>query len=759
MRRQGAAFALFGVCWMIVGIAGCRSPASPLALARDGESEARIYVRADAPALVAEAAGELSRVLGAMSGAEFPIVKVASADEVDAASPGIVVGDLAAGLGLRMTATSRARDGFRYRTAGRLLLIAGESPGGVFHGVHDFLEGLGCGWFTPGAIGEVIPRQATIVVPAGLDHCEFSDSIHRRFWYGGKNSVEGTGTWARRNGGLLIRGSWRHAWGGLVPASEHFEKHPEYFSLNRGTRTPKQLCTTNPGTVRIAAESLMAQMAKGDALVYPAGPNDGGNLCECAECARLDTPGYREPTSNKPACSTRVFKFARDVAEITARKFPDRDLGVLIYSEYSRVPARLERLHPNVFPMFAPIRRCRLHGPGNPLCPPNRLWHEEIQGWARLTKKLGFYIYNYNLADSLVPFTKFDCYKRLAAEVHKLRIEELAWVFETIDSWAMHAPHLYLSVRLSWNSHVDVDAELDRFFSGFYAEAAEPIRRYWLRIDRAYATTPTHTGSQYGLHHVWTDELLAGCRADVQEAKRLADSSRVKEAVAMAEAGLRCAELFIRIHKAVLAFDFLAAEKAQAELKAHVAAMAAKPEPHWAHERYAWGYYARFTGRTVDGGAKVLRDGGQIVVRLPDVWKFRKDEKGVGAEKGWHKPDHPDADWQDMATSTKSWDDQGLRWYHGDAWYRTAFTVPESARGSDLRLWFGGFDHNVDVYLNGQHLGEKRGFATPVEFEAIAQHLRFGGRNVLAIRVSAGGLAELGTGGLMKPAMIYRKGK
>ncbi|HUT60608.1 MAG TPA: beta galactosidase jelly roll domain-containing protein, partial [Phycisphaerae bacterium] len=278
-----------------------------------------------------------------------------------------------------------------------------------------------------------------------------------------------------------------------------------------------------------------------------------------------------------------------------------------------------------------------------------------------------------------------------------------------------------------------------------------------------------HTGSQYGLHHVWTDALLADSRKDIEEARRLAKSGRAKEAVAMAEAGLRCAELFTQIHKSTFGFEFIAAEKAQEQLKAHVAMMAAKPEPHWAHERYAWGYYARFTGRTVDGGAKILKDGGQIVVRFPDVWKFRKDEKAVGVAQGWFKPGHSDADWQDFATVTKSWDDQGLGWYHGDAWYRVKFTMPAEEKtraearttNGDLRLWFGGFDYNVDVYLNGHSLGEKRGFATPAEFSlhGIAQHLNFGGRNTLVVRVSSGDLAELGTGGLLKPVMIYRAGK
>ena len=196
--------------------------------------------------------------------------------------------------------------------------------------------------------------------------------------------------------------------------------------------------------------------------------------------------------------------------------------------------------------------------------------------------------------------------------------------------------------------------------------------------------------------------------------------------------------------------------------------MAKHTEPSWLLKRYAYDqYYQRFIGRTVDGGAKVLRDGGQILVKLPDVWKFRKDERAVGAQEGWSKPDLNDADWQDFATVSKSWDDQGLGFYHGDGWYRVRFTMPaadEPAKGraearttnQDVRLWFGGFDYNVDVYLNGVSLGEKKGFATPAEFDGIAPHLKLGGENVLAVRVSAGDLAELGTGGIMMPVLIYR---
>lgn len=704
---------------------------------------------------VQKAAEELAGVIEKMSGARPDLHAVEPGAKPAIAPPAVVLGSLADARGAGMKLKSRAGDGYRIAEKDGVLGIAGESPAGVYNGVVVLLESWGCGWYAPGFVGEVIPAQRTLSVAAGLDRSEVSDSVNRRFWYGGKGLATPVGrSWIARNKGDLDVGSWNHAWAGLV-SKDLFKEHPEYFAVKRGARNPGQLCTRNPETVRIAAESLLAKMAKNPELtVYPAGPNDGGGLCECPECAKLDTPGYIEPSSGKPAAGDRVFQFASELAERTAKVYPDKDLGILIYSEYSRPLLKMTNLNPNVFPMFAPIRRCRLHGPGHPGCYWSELWADEIRAWGKQSKKMGFYIYNYNLADALLPLSKITYYKEMMKAAHEAGAEQTAWIFETIDAWSSHAPHLYLSVRLSWNSNIDIDAEMDRYFKGFYGAAAEPMRNYWMRIDKAYSDVPSHTGSSYSQHHIWTPELLKACHADIAEAGRLAANPREKEAVAMAAAGLQFADLYMRSWNALGAFDFVEAGKAAAELKSGVSNLVAKTDPCWVHERYSWGYFARFVGETVFGGEKVIKDGGTILVKLPDVWKFKKDEKAEGVAAGWFQADLPDDDWGTLATFSKSWDDQGIRSYFGDAWYRARFAAPADLTG-DLRLWFGGFDENVDVYLNGQSLGEKKGFARPAEYADIGKYLK-PGENTLAVRVAAGPLAEMGTGGIMMPVMIYR---
>ncbi len=752
----------FRTAFLAALLIGAAPTAFALTLAKDGKATTTIYLHKDAPAKVNEGARDLARVLAAMSGGTWSVKPVTHKAGAPAGQPAIVLGKLAEALGGIMPKRSPGRDGFRYQVKGKRLLIVGESAQGVYHGVFAFLEHLGCGWFAPGPVGEVLPKKPTIHIDDKLDHAEVSDSIHRRIWYGGKNAVRPADrTWLERNKAHLIRGSWRHAWGHLVSKKLITDKPGLFaYSKQHDKRRNRQLCTTNPETIELASETLLRAMAKAPGrLVFEAGPNDGGGLCECKNCAKLHTPGYLEPSSGKPCYTDVVFKFASDLANITSKKHPEKYLGILVYSEYSRPPKKITSVNKNVFPMIAPIRRSRFHGPGNPRSASAKMHGEEITAWAKVSDKLGFYVYNYNLADTLIPFTKFDFYRRLLKLVHGSDVKTLAWVCETIDSWAPNAPHIYLSSRIAWNSRVNINAELDRFFDGFYGAASAPMKRYWLRIDQAYANSPTSTGSQYGQRQIWTDQVLAASRRDLDKAKRLANTEREMEAVAMADAGLVGAELFVSIWDAIGRCEFAAASKAQQELKAHIGKYARGKTPSWYHQRYAWGYYARFVGRTVDGGAKALQNGGGVAVRFPPEWKFRKDEDAKGAEKGWHRIDFDDQGWEKHVSFHKSWGEYGLEWYHGDAWYRASFKPPKDLMKADARLWFGGFDHNVDVYLNGVHLGERKGFVTPGEFPDIVKHLRPGAKNVLAVRVSAGGLAELGTGGIMMPVMIYVPGK
>ncbi len=714
---------------------------------------------------IPNAARELAGVMDTMTGRTPEIVVIDQPDDVDRDRPGIVLGALAEALGAPLEQTSVTRDGFRVKAMPPLVLIAGELAGGVYHGVYAFLESLGCGWYVPGDLGEVIPRHRTVSVPADWDHSEFSRSVQREYW--------GYGEWALKNRGLASMGSWRHAWKNLVPR-ELFDDQPELWALFRGLRRPAQLCTTNPETIAIAANTLLQWMEqRPNELVFECGPSDGGGLCQCDECSKLHTDGYIEHSRGWPCYTDNILKFANDLAAMTSKTYPDKLLGFYVYSEYSRPPLNVTEIHPNVMPMIAPIRRCRLHGVGNPICEMNMVHLEEIRQWASMTDKLGFYNYNFNLADVVLPWSKIDFYRYQQKLLRELDLDVVAFTTECINAWSLYAPHQYLSTRFMWNPEIDIDAEMETFYNGFYAEAAAPMRTYWTALDERYSQTDTHVGSLYGAHHIWTDEFLEQCRAWMAEGHRRARSERVREAVDMTAAGVRVAELFMDVRKYMGTGDFSRAGKVQRDLRAHLEMMG-NQNPEWGHRQYTLSYYNSFFGRSVDRAAEIMDQGGRKVVLLPDVWKAQTDETLIGAEQGWGAPDFDDSAWDEMATFSGSWSDQGLLWYHHDLWYRTRFDLTEQELQGDLRLFFAGFDYNVDVYLNGVRLPrgydeegqplrdqdgeilyEQRGFMRPAEYTRIKDTLK-PGENTIAVRCSFGDLAEIGTGGIMMPVMIYR---
>lgn len=67
-------------------------------------------------------------------------------------------------------------------------------------------------------------------------------------------------------------------------------------------------------------------------------------------------------------------------------------------------------------------------------------------------------------------------------------------------------------------------------------------------------------------------------------------------------------------------------------------------------------------------------------------------------------------------------------------WYRKTFTVPRADAGKRIFLDFDGVYRNSAVWLNGRYLGTHPSGYTGFEYDA-TRAVRFGGRNVLAVRV------------------------
>src|SRR5262249_33804894 len=158
-----------------------------LDLVRNGKSRYAIVVAPDASPSERHGAEELQRFLEQMSGAHLPIA-------AEARPYMVLVGNSPAleQLGLKISFTDLGNEGFRLKSTGRHLVIAGGRLRGTMYGVYGLLEKLGCRWFTP----EVsrIPHRPSIEV-APLDEIQKPAFEYRETFFSEATDRD----WAARN--------------------------------------------------------------------------------------------------------------------------------------------------------------------------------------------------------------------------------------------------------------------------------------------------------------------------------------------------------------------------------------------------------------------------------------------------------------------------------------------------------------------------------------------------------------------------------
>ncbi len=195
------------------------------------------------------AAEELQQYIRAMSGAELPIVQ--SGQLPTGLLPlrlGTVNELTEAGLATTVKLAADADpSSFAILADTQQLVIAGASPEGALFGACELLEQLGVRWFLPGALGEVVPRARSLVVPA--QQTRQSPSFPAR-----RLQAINAPVWERR---MRLAGPYFPASHGVPgfggrQGEALFEQHPEYFSLIDGQRKRRQLCVSNPDVVRLA---------------------------------------------------------------------------------------------------------------------------------------------------------------------------------------------------------------------------------------------------------------------------------------------------------------------------------------------------------------------------------------------------------------------------------------------------------------------------------------------------------------------------
>ncbi len=320
--------------------------ASDFYITRDGTPAASIVVRTGAPDKVMEAARDLQDIIRRMSGAELTICDDAFRVEGNK----ILLGPSGYTRIHNVVFPEQKGEWCLLRRREDTLVLAGNDEGcytGTQFAVTMLLERLGCGWFGPEELWQVIPQKKTLTV-GYLDILHTPQFSCRRTRVLEKNPDIGR-RWYQGGDKSLIE----HAYSILFPREQYFEAHPDWYCMHGGVRDPYnnrsihleswQMCYSNPELVQATADKVIAFFdAHPDYASYSLAANDGmyEGFCECEECQKWGMPGEV------------MMEFVNRVARLTAAKYPDKTLYFFVYFPTFDPPNRFIQAEPNVQLMF-----------------------------------------------------------------------------------------------------------------------------------------------------------------------------------------------------------------------------------------------------------------------------------------------------------------------------------------------------------------------------------------------------------------------
>ena len=463
--------------------------AEEITLTSEGKANLPIHIEDEA---LREHAETLASMLKELSGATFTI----SDQPVKPAITLKLQSDVKVG--------TLERENYSLTTdSGNGLTIAGTTPLAVRHGVWDVLHRLGYRQYFPGKTWEVIPDQPTLTLSCDTEASP--DYVSRRIWYGygfWDHNREAWTDWTVKNrmgGGFQLNTG--HAYGQLIRSQQaDFDEHPEYYALVKGERrvVPQaKLCVSNPGVKKAAIRYALAYLEKNpEADSVSIDPSDGGNWCECENCAKIGSP------------SELAADLANTVAAAVVERFgKDKYVGMYAYN-YHSPPPRME-VHPNV---IISVATGFIKG--------GLSADEIIQGWAERGARIGIReYYSVSTWDRDLPGRarggNLEYLTKTIPHFHESGARFLS--AESSDNWGCNGLGYYLASRVLW----DVDeaksreAITDDFLEKAFGPASEEMRIFYTLIE----------GSNESARLVFSD-LLARMYRSLQKARTAAAGNR-----------------------------------------------------------------------------------------------------------------------------------------------------------------------------------------------------------------------------------------
>ncbi|MEW6360313.1 MAG: DUF4838 domain-containing protein [Planctomycetota bacterium] len=438
------------------------------------------------------AADELVAYLTKISGKKLDRIEIA---DKTAPKGTIAVGRLAveAGLVSQDELSPLKIDGYIVRVKDGRAAVCGWRDLGTVYAAYALLGRLGCKFYAPAC--EKVPAVKDPTIP----ECELKAwpiyefrKVTQDLKLGHTpNDDLGNPAEIGEKGGLV------HAAAFLVSYEKYGESHPEYFAMQKdGKRLhpdPQSkrdfggdlhLCLSNPDVRRISAERLLDLIEKQkDRTFFGVSQGDGHAWCECDKCKALDHIPGRDMTD-------RLLDYVNYCAREVAKKYPDKRILTLAYTNATSPPPWRVTPEPNVMVQYCPYpmrTACQSH---DLRCGKNESGFADLKGWVQACPN-NMYIFDYPRGYKIwnEPFGSFYAMKRKLDFYAANGIRGLYYCGVPTNFQDLF---VFVQSRLHWDPKADVEPLIDEFMAAYYGGAAPHVRAYFDFMHRQVEERQVH---------------------------------------------------------------------------------------------------------------------------------------------------------------------------------------------------------------------------------------------------------------------------
>jgi hypothetical protein len=408
-------------------------------------------------------------------------------------------------------------DAMAVQREGNRVYLAGLTDDGHYHAVACLLQAWGCHWYLPSEFGECIPEQPTLRI-GKLDYAHASPFEFRfsrmhagDFFVRNFNSVE-------------------------IPSYPDFDGVPTaghaLYNYIKDIVPPGKNLFNSPISDDAVIEHVAAKLENayrdGKGIPRGLGMNDGVYVPSGSDRdARLQA-GLWDKYFASGAMSDVFLTLYNGVAERLQKKYPNSPtkIGFFAYCNLMIPPQQVDHVAEHLWAVLAPIDIDPIHGMDDRRAAAKQEYRDMMYRWGELMKGR-IWIYDYDQSMLVwrdMPNPSHQAFRQDVKHYRKAGV--LGFDSEMRTAFATLFLNIYFRSQLMWDPDFDTEAALAEFYPAFYGPAAEPMKRYWSAIYRAWEETIATEHEFIVAPAIYTDSLIETLRPEVAAAEKIVASYR-----------------------------------------------------------------------------------------------------------------------------------------------------------------------------------------------------------------------------------------